>query len=139
MPSKQPKMTIKRFAHEYFVKVSFVDIYGRNIGYDYSTILAEIKKHFPHANTSRRWLQDMAYVLNRSERLPVRRRSRRALAQEYALSMLLRQRNGAGLKYASIGAACRSKFPDQRTSVASLRKLEGHLRRLEFTVPTRPA
>src|ERR1035437_2731333 len=56
MPSRAPKKpTIKKLAHEYFVKVNFIDIYGRNIGYDYSFILdANKKKKTPAASPPRR-------------------------------------------------------------------------------------
>jgi hypothetical protein len=125
-------MTIKRFAHDYFMRVSFVDIYGRNIGYDYDFILAEIRATFPGARTSRRWLQDMAYVLNRSAKLPVRRRSRRALSEDFAMALLLRP-----IRYVSICNAVRNKFPDHVQTLKSLRSLEGRLKNRGFVVPER--
>jgi hypothetical protein len=132
MLSSAPKMTIKKFAHDYFMRVSFIDIYGRNIGYDYDFILEEIKRTFPDARTSRRWLQDMAYILNRSARLPVRRRSRRTLAEDYAMSLLLRP-----YLYGSVRDAVRKKFPEHGTSLRTLRSLEVRLRNRGFTIPPR--
>jgi hypothetical protein len=136
MPSRAPKkLTIKKFAHEYFVKVNFVDIYGRNIGHDYSFILDRIKEQFPEARTSRRWLQDMAYILNRSERLPVRRRSRRTVAEDYAKALLLRW-NGRRVHNA-VSSEVRKKFPEQHIPVARLRQLELQLKNMGFAIPIR--
>lgn len=135
MLSSAPKMTIKQFAHDYFLKVSFVDIYGRNIGYDYSYILAKIKEQFPNARTSRRWLQDMAYIFNRTEKFPVRRRSRQALAEDYAMALLLKK-NGPNT-YSNIAGAVRRKFPDRRISHERLRSLEVWLRNKNYPIPSR--
>lgn len=129
------RVTIKSFAHEYLVKTSFVDIYGRNIGYDYSFILAEIKKQFPHARTTRRLLQDMAYILNRDERFPVRRRSRRALAEDYAMALLLR-RNSRNV-YRNVATAVKKKFPDHRPTLDRIKALDVWLSRKGFPIPPR--
>lgn len=137
MLSSAPKLTIKKFAHDYFMRVSFVDIHGRNIGYDYDFILEEIKANFPGARTSRRLLQDMAYILNRSERLPVRRRSRRALSEEYAMSLLLR-RSGRRV-YSNIADDVKKKFHEHRPTKARLRSLEVRLRNRNFPIPPRPS
>jgi hypothetical protein len=137
MPSRAPKKpTIKKLAHEYFVKVSFVDIYGRNIGYDYNFILDRIKEQFPNARTSRRWVQDMAYILNRSEKLPVRRHSSRTTAEDYAKALLLKR---SGRKaYSHITGAVKERFPDQHFSADHLRQLDRWLRNKGFTIPARP-
>lgn len=137
MPSRAPskRMTIKAFAHDYFTRVSFVDIYGRKIGYDYDFILHEIKAHFPGARTSRCWLQKMAYVLNRSEKLPARRRSRRSLAEDYAMSLLLR-RSGQHA-YHDIQKSVRAKFPEHSPSSTLLRSLDVRLKNRGFTIPPR--
>lgn len=135
MPASEPRLTIKKFAHDYFMRTSFVDIYGRHIGFDYDFILQEIKAKFPGARTSRRWLQDMAYVLNRTERLPVRRRSRAALAEEFAKTLLLRR---TGVKvYSEIARVVHNKFPDQRVLPRQLRALEVGLRNKGFPIPPR--
>jgi hypothetical protein len=137
MPSRAPKKpTIKKLAHEYFVKVNFIDIYGRNIGYDYSFILDRIKEQFPDAQTSRRWLQDMAYIFNRDEKFPVRRRSRRALSEDYAMALILK-RSGRHV-YSSIAREVRKKFPEQHIYIARLRSLELWLKNKGFAIPPRP-
>jgi hypothetical protein len=128
-------LTIKRFAHDYFVRVNYVDIYGRKVGYDYEHILTELKKKFPTAKTSKRWLRMMAYELNGTTRMPVRRRSRRALAEGYAMTLLL---STPALNFNSIRCRVYRKFPDTTPSLADLKRLEGHLRFLKFTVPARP-
>jgi hypothetical protein len=137
MPSRAPKkLTIKKFAHEYFMKINFVDIYGRNIGHDYSFILDRIKEQFPDARTSRRLLQDMAYVLKRSERLPMRRLSRRTMAEDYAMALLLK-RSGKRA-HDGITTEIRKKFPGQHVYAERLRSLELRLKNRGFTIPPRP-
>ena len=136
MPSREPKkLTIKKFANEQFVKVNFVDIYGRNIGHDYNFILDRIKEQFPDARTSRRLLWDMAGILNRSERLPMRRLSRRTMAEDYAMALILK-RSGRGV-YSNISREVRKKFPEQHVSLDRLRSLERWLRNRGFTIPPR--
>lgn len=136
MPASEPRLTIKKFAHDYFTRVSFVDIHGRNIGYDYDFILSEVKRAFPHARTSRPWLQKMAYTLNRDARLPVRRRSRLALSEEFAKALLL-HRNGHHV-YRDIGTTVQRKFPEYRPTPARLKSLEASLRNRGFKIPPRP-
>lgn len=133
MPSR--KQTIKMFAHELLVEPNFIDIHGRAVGHDYDFILARIREQFPNARTTRRLLQDMAYIFNRTERLPVRRRSRRALAEDYASAMLLR-RSGVHA-HRGVQTLVRKKFPEQRMSSVDLRRLDTHLRHLGFPVPPR--
>ena len=137
MPSRAPKkLTIKKFAHEYFMKINFVDIYGRNIGHDYSFILDRIKEQFPDARTSRRLLQDMDYVLKRSERLPMRRLSRRTMAEDYSMALILK-RSGSRV-YSNIACEVKKKFPEQHVSADQLRSLELWLKNRGFTIPPRP-
>src|ERR1035437_386259 len=137
MSSRAPKkLTIKKFAHEYLVKINFIDIYGRNIGHDYSFILDKIKEQFPSARTSRRLLQDMAYILKRSERLPMRRLSRRAMAEDYAMALLLK-RSGKRA-HDGITTEIRKKFPGQHVYAERLRSLELRLKNRGFTIPPRP-
>jgi len=128
------KQTIKEFARDYFIRVNYVDIYGRKVGYDYEHILAEIKKNFPNAKTSKRWLRKMAYELNGTERLPVRRRSRRALAEGLAMTLLLRRSSA----YGGVTVDVKKKFPERHLCADDLRRLERHLKSLKFTVPARP-
>lgn len=135
-----PARTIKQLAHDYFTRVNYVDIYGRNVGFDYDYILAEIKKEFPAAKTSKRWLRMMAYELNGSVRMPMRRRARRGLAEGYAMTLLLKTIRGGviGSRLDNIVTAVRAKFPEQKFSLDDLRRLERHLKFQKFTVPPRP-
>ncbi len=128
--------TIRAFAHEYFLRVNYVDVYGRNIGYDYEFILAEIKRAFPTARTSKIWLRRMAYELNGSTRMPVRRRSRKALAEGFAMSLLVKQ---SRLSLNGIRVDVKRKFPDQTVTLAEIKKLERHLVSTNFIVPSRNA
>jgi hypothetical protein len=130
------RATIKQFAHDYFVRVNYVDIYGRNVGYDYDFILTELKKQFPEAKTSKRWLRMMAYELSGSGRMPVRRRSRRGLAEGYAMTLLLKIEKGQGLNFNSVQCRVFRKF-GSKPSFQELTKLERHLRFLKFAVPIR--
>lgn len=138
--AKSIEPTIKRWAHEFFVRVSYVDIDGRNVGYDYEYILAELKKKFPDARTSKRWLRKMAYELNGQVRMPVRRRSRRALARGYAEALLLRVTDAeinAGLQYRTVYKYVWGKFPDHTISIEGLKEIERELKRRSFNVPVR--
>lgn len=133
MPTKAA--TIKKFAREFFTRVNFIDVYGRNVGYDYEHILAELRKEFPKAKTSKRWLRMMAYELNGVVRMPMRRRSRRALAESYAEVLLLR-RSGDKV-YSNVTVEVKKKFPEQHFSAADLRRLDSSLRYRKFPVPPR--
>lgn len=134
MPSRA--QTIRRFAREYFVRVNYVDIYGHNVGYDYEFILAEIKKQFPKARTSKRWLRMMAYEITGTVRMPMRRRSRTLLAKGYSMSLLIET---PARSFRSMQGCISRKFPEHVPTVASLKRLERSLRALKFTVPPRPA
>jgi hypothetical protein len=137
MPSRA--QTIKKFAHEYFVRVNYIDIYGRDVGYDYDYILAEIKKQFPKARTSKRWLRMMGYELTGTVRMPMRRRSRRALAEGYAMTLLLKTtRTKTGMRYDHILEGVRKKFAEVVMSAIELRRLENNLRYQNFPLPPRP-
>jgi hypothetical protein len=141
MPARaNRKPTIKSFARDYFVRVNYIDIYGRGVGYDYEFILAEIKKQFPDAKTSKLWLRRMAYEIVGTVRMPMRRRSRRALAEGYAMTRLLKlARNSVlGSRYDNVVQRVREKFPEQTLSTSDLRRLENRLRFLKFSVPPRP-
>ena len=138
MPSRarKKKLTIKRFAHDYFQRVNYVDIYGRKVGFDYGFILAEIKQQFPAAKTSKTWLRRMAYEIKIDVRMPVRRHSRRALAEGYAMALLLK-RSGRYV-YSNVSCEVKKKFPDQHISLAKLRSLELWLVNNGFEIPPRP-
>jgi hypothetical protein len=133
MPSRV--LTIKEFARDYYMKVNFVDIHGRNIGYDYSYIFAKVKARFPNSRTSRDWVRKMASELNAYEKLPIRGRLSKVTAQAYAMTLLLR-RSG---KYAhkSIAKSVKKNFPTRPVNLATLRSLDQRLRNLGFTVPPR--
>jgi hypothetical protein len=133
MPSRA--QTIKDFAHDYFLRVNYVDIYGRKVGYDYNHILAEIKAKFPTARTSKRWLRKMAYELSGSGKMPMRRRS--GLAEGYAMSLLLVIEKGRALNFNSIQCRVFRKF-GVKPMTHELTRLERRLRFLKFTVPPRP-
>jgi hypothetical protein len=135
-PRAHRKQTIKEVANALFLKVSYIDINGRNVGYDYDFILAEIKKKFAGARTSKRWLRKMAYEIAGTVRMPVRRRSRRALAEGYAMALLLRR--GGGSVYGEVTRTVKKKFPEQHISADKLRRLDGRLRFAKFLVPPRP-
>ena len=127
MSSRAHKPTIKEFACDFFVKVNYVDIYGRNIGYDYEYILTEIKKKFPEAKTSKRWLRMMAYELNNTIRIPARRRSRRALAEGYAEVLLLRPTRVGDKAYSNITQDVRRKFEERCISIWCFETIPGKL------------
>lgn len=130
MPSRA--LTIKEFAHDYFERVNYVDIYGRNVGYTYAFILAEIKKQFPNARTSVRWLRAMAYELSGSGKMPMRRRSVRGLTEGHAMVLLLQP-----ISFNSVKCRVFRKF-QTKPSTQELERLERRLKFLKFTVPPRP-
>lgn len=135
MPSRAARPTIKQFAHEYFTRVNFVNVYGRNVGFDYDFILEEIHRTFPAARTSKTWLRLMAYEIAGTVRMPMRRRTRRGLAEDFAMSLLVRR---AG-KHAhhDVVKLTHKKFPDQKLTNRDMRRLDVRLRSLKFTVPPR--
>lgn len=123
--------TIKSYAEELLIRESYVDINGRSVGLDYRHILDLIRERFPVSRTSLKELQKIAYSLNTMCRMPVRRRSRKILAHDYAQTLLLRDIK----KHSSISTAVRKKFTDQHVTLAELRKLETRLRNQKFDVP----
>lgn len=137
MPSRaqEKRLTIKMFARDYFQRVNYVDVYGRNVGFDYAFILEEIKKQFPTAKTSKTWLRRMAYEVKDTVRMPVRRYSRSALAEDYAKVLLLRRRGKRA--YDGVSRAVKNKFPDQRVTFAKLHLLDLWLAHNGFTLPPR--
>ncbi len=138
--------TIKDWAHEQLLRVNYTDINGRGVGFDYTHILVKLKQTFPNANTSHRWLLKMAYELNGTARLPVRRRSRKILARDFARVLLVqRDEAGVGLSYQTIRKRVKARFPDQPImSVCQIRSIEGqslragHFARAKAVLPKRP-
>lgn len=124
--------TIKQLAEDLLVRESYVDVNGRSVGLDYLYILSAIRENFPTSRTSLKELQKIAYSLNSTTRMPVRRRSRKILACDYAMTLLLR-----GLTHKGVGKAVRKKFSEQHVSAGDLRRLEARLRYLKFAVPER--
>lgn len=134
MPSK--RQSIRKWAHDFFLKVSYVDVYGRNVGYDYDYILAELKKQFPEAKTSKRWLRMMAYELSGTVRMPARLRYK-GLAEGYAMALLVS--TPQDISYVGIVARITKKFPAYSPSLITLHHLENKLRHEKFVVPHRAA
>lgn len=131
-----PKKTIKAFAIEQITRTLFVDCYGRNVGLDYQTILAEIRREFPKARTTMRALRRILDDMDRSTiRLPVRRRSRKIMAEEYIRSLLLKP-----VSYTYIRDKLYLTFGDTPAEVRNpyhIRQLERQLMRDGFKVPAR--
>lgn len=139
--------TIKEYAEELLCHVSFVDIYGRDIGYDYVHILAMIRKRFPKSsatraggNFGRGGFTKAALRYIRAQmtcRLPARLRSRRRMAREYT-RVLLTHKNaaGVGLTFLSVRRRVRVKFPEQ--PMLSMHHVVGNMVRRGVVMPTRP-
>lgn len=144
-PSKHK--TVKAAAEALLLQVSYVDIYGRNVGLTYKTILKKLHEGFPNGSpnwpgfrTSLRSLQMVAYALNGSDRkMPVRRRSLKVLARDFARTLLLKTDDtGTGLSYVSIARRTKSKFPEYPyLSAEQLAGLELYLAK-QFKLPPRP-
>lgn len=135
------KGTIKEYANDLLMKVSFTDVYGRNVGYDYLHILGLIKEKFPKTNITIRVLRWAAYELNRdgSVRVPARRHSRRRLARDYTRTLLMQTdpETGFGLSNKAISDRVNKKFPEVRP--LSLTKMRTQLVRAGHKdVPRRP-
>lgn len=132
MKKKKPK-TIKDYAQRLLLEADFVDAYGRNVGFDYETILRMIKAEFPEARTTKQALRYVLYTIDPKLRLPARHRSRRVLGREYARSLLLKK-----WSYQKIQAETHKKFSDAPyITTATLRSFEEALRRERITVPKR--
>ncbi len=113
--------TVKEAAEALLLQVSYVDIYGRKVGLTYKAILKKLHESFPNGSpnwpkyrTSLRSLQMVAYALNGSDKkMPVRRRSSKVLARDFARVLLLKtDENGKGLSYVSIARQVKRKFPE---------------------------
>lgn len=139
---KSKYKTVKQYAQELLLRVNYVDAFGRNVGFDYLYILALLKKEFPGSNTTIKELQKVAYSTRDSTdgRLPVRRRSRKILARDFARSLLLlKDDDGNGLSYQAIARRVKLRFPDTpKLSVCQVRSTAGHLSRAGKALPPRP-
>lgn len=133
----KPKKTIKAFAHDLITRTDFVDCYGRNVGLDYATILVMIRAEFPRARTTMRALRRILDNIDRNSiRLPVRRRSRKILAEEYTKALLL----GPTETHRGILKKVCVKFGDAPSEVRNLhhiRYIERQLVKGGFKVPAR--
>jgi len=129
---------VKARTEELLAAVSFVDIHGRKIGYDYGTIMEMIKAEFPNSRISSRVLRTKnAYDMQCAGiQLPVRRRSRKVLAREYTHALLLQNEGMLGLSLRTIRTRIRKKFPG--IPVLSLGHVEAYLIRRGYQVPFRP-
>lgn len=145
---KKTYKTIKEAAEDLLMEVSYVDVYGRRVGLTYKAILKKLHENFPNGSpnwpgfrTSLRSLQMIAYALNSSQRqMPVRRRSPKVLARDYARSLLNEQRiGGEGYSYKQIARMVKRKFPEYGTlSTEQLSGLALYLATKKFKLPPRP-
>lgn len=133
--------TIKEYAVFLLVKTDFVDCYGRNIGFDYETILAKIKREFPHARTTKRALRYVLYGIDRKVRLPARHRSRKILAREFARALLLEiNESGVGHSFETIRLRTRAKFRSAPTiSIRTLKSFTDTLAKEKIKLPEKRA
>ncbi len=142
MSRRKPKFkTIKSCAEHLLLTVSYVDTFGRNVGYDYQQILTMLKHEFPNSATTMKELQKLAYSVGEYQRLPVRRRSRRILANDYTRTLVLRRdvTTGLGLSYKAISAMVRAKFPERpKPSICQISNHAGWATRMGVSLPERP-
>jgi hypothetical protein len=141
---KKVYRTIKEAQEDLLMQVSYVDVYGRRVGLTYKTILRKLHEIFPKGSknwpgyrTSLRSLQMVAYALNGSElQMPVRRRSPKVLARDYARSLLV---DPAGHSFRIIAKKVKTKFPEYgRLTAEQLTGLSLHLTKQKFKLPPRP-
>jgi hypothetical protein len=141
---KKVYRTIKEAQEDLLMQVSYVDVYGRRVGLTYKTILRKLHEIFPKGSknwpgyrTSLRSLQMVAYALNGSElQMPVRRRSPKVLARDYARSLLV---DPAGYSFITIAKKVKIKFPEYgRLTAEQLTGLSLHLTKQKFKLPPRP-
>jgi hypothetical protein len=123
------------------LRTSYVDIYSRNVGFDYHFILRKLNEVFPGSKTTLKELQKLAYFMNGSGlRLPVRRRSLRVLSRDYVRVLLTwRDKNGSGFSYQRISYQARQKFPGAAEfTLRQIRSTAGQLTRKGIELPNRP-
>lgn len=140
---KKPYRTIKEAAEDLLLQVSYVDVYGRKVGLTYKTILRKLHESFPKGSknwpglkTSLRSLQMIAYALNGSDRqMPVRRRSPKVLARDYARALLI---DPEGLSFRTVANRVKKKFPEYgRLTTEQMTGLSLHLTKQKFKLPPR--
>jgi hypothetical protein len=151
MSKKKTFTTIKEAAEDLLMQVSYVDVYGRNVGLTYRAILKKLHESFPQGSknwpglkTSLRSLQMIAYALNGSRcKMPVRRRSSKVLARDYARALLVEVADdhytGYGYSFKQIARKVKAKFPEYDSlSAEQLTGLSLHLSK-HFKLPPRPS
>jgi hypothetical protein len=145
---KKTYKTIKEAAEAFLLQESYVDIYGRKVGLTYKAILKKLHDGFPNGSpnwpkfrTSLRSLQMVAYALNGSDKkMPVRRRSSKVLARDYARALLVWRDEdyGMGHPYSRISRMVKRKFPEHAAlSAEQLSGLALYLSK-QFKLPPRP-
>ena len=148
MSKKKTYKTIKEAAQDLLMEVSYVDVYGRNVGLTYDAILKRLHDNFPAGSknwpglrTSLRSLQMIAYALNGSRcKMPVRRRSPKVLARDYARALLMQTYDfgTTGYSFKQIARMVKRKFPEYGTlSHEQMVGLSRHLSK-HFKLPPRP-
>lgn len=128
--------TIKDAAEALLLQESYTDVYGRKVGLTYKAILTKLHKDFPRGRTSLKSLREIAYSLNASKcRMPVRRRSPKVLARDYARALLIAPE---GYSMRTISKKVLAKFPEHpyiaARQLASLAIYLSH----RFKLPPRP-
>lgn len=140
---KKTYKTIKEAAEDLLMEVSYVDVYGRRVGLTYKAILKRLHENFPNGSpnwpgfrTSLRSLQMVAYALNGSRcQMPVRRRSPKVLARDYARALLV---HPDAYSYRRIARMVKHKFPEYGfLSAEQLTGLALYLSK-QFKLPPRP-
>lgn len=130
--------TITEEAEALLTEVSYVDLWGREVGLTYTAILARLHADFPKARTSLGSLRKIAYALNGSkQRMPVRRRSAKILARDYARALLVQEDQGVGLPFGRISRRVRQKFPMHPISARQLKSIAVYIPP-KFKLPLRP-
>lgn len=150
MSKKKTYNTIKEAAEDLLMQVSYVDVYGRKVGLTYRAILKKLHESFPAGSknwpglkTSLRSLQMIAYALNGSRcKMPVRRRSSKVLARDFARALLVETDTGdafgTGYSFKTIARMVKRKFPEYDSlSSEQLTGLSLHLSK-HFKLPPRP-
>jgi hypothetical protein len=150
MSKKKTYKTIREAAEDFLMEVSYTDVYGRRVGLTYKAILKKLHEVFPNGSanwpayrTSLRSLQMIAYALNGSEcQMPVRRRSSKVLARDYARSLLVKVADDIsleGYRFPNIARMVKRKFPEYPTLTSEqLTGLSLHLTKQKFKLPPRP-
>lgn len=117
------KRPIHDFVCEQLKRVSYVDIDGRSVGYDYQSILDALRVAFPASRTTGRAIAVIAKDLNITQRLPVRIRSRRRLAYGYARSLMVSVATPTPETLMPISETVAQKFPEFTLTWWQLRSL----------------